>query len=223
MMLAPPDPQPQAQPSASNMADLSIDDDDDPIALRKNDKVQDDAPPLPAHRARAAKPLVKMVDDFTSMEGAIPAKARVKGQNGASSETPEAGPSSRPAAPARKSTSKPGPGRSSQGLKKNTSSVLTFEKGALKTVKGKFMEKDKAEEDTGMVIDETGPIPETSEPVVPPTGDELLKLGGFDPKAAEALDDFEDDGPAPEHTTAAVQESNTNNGQPQRQVLVGPT
>ncbi|KAJ6547682.1 hypothetical protein B0H19DRAFT_1166897 [Mycena capillaripes] len=146
--------------------------------------LQDKSPSLPSHRARAAKPLVKMVDDFKSLDGAISVKARLHGRNGTSDETPVAGPSSSP----RRSGRKPGPGRSSAGmLNKNTSSLLTFDKGALKTVKGKFKapvdEEDNAQ---GSSFDDSGPT-------VPPTSDELLKLGGFDSKDAEALDDFEDE------------------------------
>ncbi|KAJ7685308.1 hypothetical protein DFH06DRAFT_1313627 [Mycena polygramma] len=140
---------------------------------------QDHPSPLPSHRARAAKPLVKMVDDFTTLDGAISAKARLQGRNGTSQETPVAGPSSG-------SRRKPGPGRSSTGLlTKNTSSLLTFDKGALKTVKGKF---------AAPVDEEDNAIGTSPDPLlaVPPTSDELLELGGFDSKAADALDDFED-------------------------------
>ncbi|KAJ7046912.1 hypothetical protein C8F04DRAFT_1062141 [Mycena alexandri] len=148
---------------------------------------------LPSHRARAAKPLVKMIDDFAPMDGAISVKARLRAQNATSNgETPVAGPSTTP----RTSPRKPGPGRSSSGmLNKNTSSLLTFDKGALKTVKGKFkapaVEEDRGEGASGVLDD--GDAIVASPLAEPPTSDELLKLGGFDPKAAEALDDFEDE------------------------------
>jgi hypothetical protein len=186
MLVDPPQPQSfaeQAIDSAQNdPADMLLEDD------APNKGVPETASPpksLPSHRARAANPLVKMVDDFGSMDGAISVKARLQGRNGTSSDAPVAGPSS---TPTRKSGRKPGPGRSSGGmLNKNTSSLLTFEKGALKTVKGKFKapvgEEDKAEGGSG--------LPDI--PVSPPTSDELLKLSGFDSKAAEALDDFEED------------------------------
>jgi hypothetical protein len=154
---------------------------------------------LPSHRARVAKPLVKMVDDFTPLEGAISAKARLQ-RNGTSEETPVAGPSSSP----RGSSRKPGPGRSSTGmLNKHTSSLLTFEKGALKTVKGKFtapVDEGNAQfDDSDAMMASSG---------VPPTSDELLKLGGFDSTAAEALDDFEDEDVV--SSPAEAPESNAN-------------
>ncbi|KAJ7509989.1 hypothetical protein B0H11DRAFT_1957091 [Mycena galericulata] len=156
------------------------------------ESIQEEVSPsrnLPSHRARAANPLVKMVDDFEKMENAIAAKARV----GNSGDTPVAGPSS---SPTRKSNRKPGPGRSSAGMiGKSTSSLLTFEKGALKTVKGKFTapvaDRDGTEGNIGLF---DGPdVPDSASPVVPPTSDELLQLGGLNSKAAEGLDDFEDE------------------------------
>ena len=87
---------------------------------------------LPSHRARAANPLIKMVDEDPSfgpgVGSAISTKARLLAQNGmgVSGEGSSAGPAS-----------KPGPGRSSQGLQaKNRSSLLVFEKGSLKSLKG---------------------------------------------------------------------------------------
>ncbi|KAJ6496978.1 hypothetical protein C8R47DRAFT_972794, partial [Mycena vitilis] len=155
---------------------------DEALTQASTQPKQNDPSPLPSHRARAAKPLVKMVDDFTTLNGAISAKARLQSRNGTSPETPVAGPSSG----SRKSGRKPGPGRSSSGLlTKNTSSLLTFDKGALKTVKGKFAAPD--EEDNAT---RTSPDPPLA---APPTSDELLELGGFDSKAADALDDFEDE------------------------------
>ncbi|KAJ7343367.1 hypothetical protein DFH08DRAFT_224658 [Mycena albidolilacea] len=155
------------------------------------------APPLRSYRSRATKPLVQMVDDVEPLDGAISAKARLR--NGASNnEAAVAGPSTAP----RKSARKPGPGRSSAGLKKNTSSLLTFEKGALKTVKGKFTAPvDKEDNSQGNSFD--------AETAVPPTSDELLKLGGLDSTAAEALDDFEEEVVSPSAESNPNQESLT--------------
>ena len=98
---------------------------------------------IPLHRVRAANPLVKMVDspNFHGMEGAIAVKARIlrnvrftsnipstthfqskhgKGEMPLNITTPGSGPSSR------------------VPQKKNTSSLLTFQKGSLKMVKGKY-------------------------------------------------------------------------------------
>lgn len=201
MLVDPPQPQsftePSTEPPTQDIVDLSLEND---ANQTPSEPIQDEAASpntLPSHRARTANPLVKMVDDFAALDGAISVKARLQGRNGTSSETPVAGPSS---SPTRKSGRKPGPGRSSAGIvAKNTSSLLTFEKGALKTVKGKFTapveEEDKAEGSSGDV---------PMIPAVPPTSDELLRLGGFDVSAAEALDDFED-----ETSPAEVPENNS--------------
>ncbi|KAJ7172359.1 hypothetical protein C8R46DRAFT_1216200 [Mycena filopes] len=113
---------------------------------------------------------------FAPMDGAIATKARLRGQNGTSNgEAPVAGPSTTPR------SRKPGPGRSSSGmLNKNTSSLLTFDKGALKTIKGKFK---------AVVAGDDGDKGEGSS-----GGLDRTNLGGLDSKAAEALDDFEDEG-----------------------------
>ncbi|KAF8212114.1 hypothetical protein K438DRAFT_2010394 [Mycena galopus ATCC 62051] len=181
-MLVDPDPEPPSftkDPTQEEIAPSSIA--PDPANEAPTEPTEGGPPRVPSHRGRAAKPRVQMVDDFKPLDGAISAKARL--QSGTSKEAPAAGPSSSP----RRSARKPGPGRSSSGMvNKTTSSLLTFEKGALKTVKGKFA-APAGEEDiaNGNLVDET--------PAVPPTSDELLKLGGFDSKAADALDDFDEE------------------------------
>lgn len=153
-------------------------------------------PSTPSHRARAANPLVKAIDDpnfMSGMDGAIKTKARLlaRKEGGANGESSKAGSSSR--------SSKPGPGRSS--LPKSSSSLLTFDKGALKTVKGKFRPTtntrspsnvnggdDEMEVDAIMTLDmssETGPV----------TGQELLHVAGLNEDDVEALPDFEDNAP----------------------------
>ncbi|KAI6045717.1 hypothetical protein EDC04DRAFT_2154881 [Pisolithus marmoratus] len=89
----------------------------------------------PFHRARAAKPLVKLIDappPRTSAR-AITAKARLMSMPAMGSSGPGA---TRVIA---KRGGKPGPGRSSAGLVvTNRSSLLTASKGKLTTLKGKF-------------------------------------------------------------------------------------
>ncbi|KAK7020520.1 Chromodomain Y-like protein 2 [Favolaschia claudopus] len=151
-----------------------------------------DIPSLPAHRARAAKPLVKMADDFEPLESAIPAKARLR--KGTTDDSPASGPSTSP----RRSTRRPGPGRSSAGLNtKNSSSLLTFEKGELKTKKGKFTAR--ATEAADDVQEDSVDDAVDAAALAPPTGDELLKLGGLDEQAAETLENFEDEDVPPVH------------------------
>lgn len=145
---------------------------------------------MPSHRARAANPRVKMVDDpqLTELADAIPAKARVS--------------SSRP----RVSGSRAGPGRNSQ-LEISTprrSSLLTYDKGkrSLRSVKKAELVQveQRAEERHSLSpdVDESAEIPGLSIPdasavVVPPTAAELLRLAGADEKSVADLVDFQDD------------------------------
>ncbi|KAG9226107.1 hypothetical protein CCMSSC00406_0005018 [Pleurotus cornucopiae] len=145
---------------------------------------------MPSHRARAANPRVKMVDDpqLTELADAIPAKARVS--------------SSRP----RVSGSRAGPGRNSQ-LEISTprrSSLLTYDKGkrSLRSVKKAepVQAEQRAEERHSLSpdVDESAEIPGLSIPdasvvVVPPTAAELLRLSGADEKSVADLVDFQDD------------------------------
>ncbi|KAI6028691.1 hypothetical protein F5J12DRAFT_390850 [Pisolithus orientalis] len=89
----------------------------------------------PFHRARAANPLVKLIDAPSPQTSAraITAKARLMSMP--TTSTSGAGPTRMIA----KRGGKPGPGRSSAGLLvRNRSSLLTASKGKLTTVKGKF-------------------------------------------------------------------------------------
>jgi len=90
---------------------------------------------LPSHRARAANPLVKLDDAFQDMKGAISVKARVL-QKPPSHES--AGPSRSANGNARLAMTKPGPASPRVPQKKNVSSLLTFHKGSLQTVKGRY-------------------------------------------------------------------------------------
>lgn len=173
----------------------------DPHTSRTRGNQPSDTSPnsVPFHRARAANPLVRMVDDFNPVEGGIAAKARLGGRN-EEQVSAAAGPSS----PSSSRRSKPGPGRSSPGmLKKNKSSLLTFENGELKSKKGKYIPPDRNEVQTGEgssdLLGDDGAIPglsinDTTSSTVP-TGQELLELAGLDAQDASALEDFEDGAP----------------------------
>jgi hypothetical protein len=131
-----------------------------------------DTPEMPAHRSREANPLVKMVDDFDVMENAIATKSSASRFNAEASSS---------------STKhrKPGPGRNSGTLpEKNRSSLLTFEKGALKTVKGKYTKQKNAQIEP-LVANEVSPD-------VQPSADELLILAGLQGDEPIVLDDFEE-------------------------------
>ncbi|KAG6814481.1 hypothetical protein H0H92_000006 [Tricholoma furcatifolium] len=175
------------------------------------------APSLPAHRMKAANPKVKITEiDFGPVhQGTLSVKARVFKQS--------APPPSATQSPSHR-TSKPGPGRSSSGLMmKNTSSLLTFEKGELKTVKGRYRKETR----------DKSPVQETHDadllwggeddmagnesyntPIntVPPSAGELLHLAGAD--LSTTLPDFEDDVP-----TVAPNVPNASSSAPDSQLV----
>ncbi|KAJ3515089.1 hypothetical protein NLJ89_g1969 [Agrocybe chaxingu] len=132
---------------------------------------EEPASKVPAHQARATNPRVKMIEDpnLSQVDRAISPKARAT--RGAARAT-----SSHAATVSVSSKrSKPGPGRSSAGLLvPKTTSLLTAEKGLLKTVKIEVVNEH------------------------PPSGEELLQLAGLDSQAAETLPDFEDTIPEPQ-------------------------
>ncbi|KAG6866985.1 hypothetical protein C0991_003901 [Blastosporella zonata] len=154
---------------------------------------------LPAHRAKAANPKVKMAKlDFTAQEGALAVKARLHGQGSALSASAAGSPRVK-SGPG----SKPGPGRSSSGfMTKNTSSLLTFEKGELKTVKGRYRKEDNKDGQPSSADPLWGGDDEIEDNnhfdllanTAPPTANELLHLAGAD-HTNEPLPDFEDDAP----------------------------
>jgi hypothetical protein len=165
------------------------------------DNSEDQPTSLPSHRARAANPLVKRAEDldFAGMSGAISVKTRLAAHK--SEMSPPSSGKSR----------KPGPGRSSSGLIKN--SLLTFQKGSLKTVKGSYKRQtqrhnsvvgtaDNGHIDEPMMAgknvlqDEEARMSDNGIIQVPPTADELLGLAGLNAQHAENLSDFEED-PAP--------------------------
>ncbi|KAG6816443.1 hypothetical protein H0H87_005998 [Tephrocybe sp. NHM501043] len=153
---------------------------------------------VPVHRSKATNPKVKIAElDLTTPEGALAVKARL-GRGSASSTTQS------PSSHLMKSGggAKPGPGRSSSGfMKKNVSSLLTFEKGELKTVKGRFRKYTRDEDEPQDAsadalwggFDEMEDNNQLQIPanIDPPTADELLQLAGADVNN-EPLPDFED-------------------------------
>ncbi|KAF5380888.1 hypothetical protein D9615_004022 [Tricholomella constricta] len=187
-----------------------------------DDTRQNQASDLPSHRIKAANPKVKMMDDLNvaDMEGAIAVKARLLGRNAGPSSS-MGSPSTAPNRVNHSTGSKPGPGRSSSGfLKKNTSSLLTFEKGGLKTVKGRYRKETQerlreqgqeshdgadASSDGSLWGNERAPNDEIpglstySGAQAPPTAEELLRLAGADKDNDETLPDFEDDAHGPAH------------------------
>ncbi|KAJ3857067.1 hypothetical protein EV368DRAFT_61190 [Lentinula lateritia] len=173
--------------SADNIGQSSLDDNE---AQSKAD------PPVPAHRMRAANPLVHMLDDFGDMDGAIGVKARISGKGKA-----DASGSSKPSTSNSVHRRKPGPGRSSEGFgkSKSTSSLLTFDKGQLKTVKGKYVatetmarqEQDEAGDGTPNILNDSSQQPPSHVP--PPTSGELIPLvsRGADAEELQAFEETE--------------------------------
>jgi len=149
---------------------------------------------IPAHRDRQANPLVKVADDpsLTHIEGTISTKAYAAGRvtNNPSSST---GPQST-ATPQKRV--KPGPGRDSAGLlkPKPQSSLLTAEKGTLKTIKGKYPNikavATSSQKEETMKADADA---DNTHKAISPSGQELLELAGLNSQAADTLADFEDD------------------------------
>ena len=160
-----------------------------------------DEEPAPTLRERLVEPRVKMIDDpkLSNIDGAIPAKASAAARMNAD---PSSSKSTVLSSDSQRSGRhpKPGPGRSSAGLKaKNVSSLLTFSKGSLKTVKGKYV-KEGSRTHTDLTIRDDPPdiveaddaISENPLPAPPPTAEELLRLAGFNTEIADTLPDYED-------------------------------
>lgn len=204
---AAPEPQASASPPLGSYDPLF----DSPTHLSDEaPEIQND---LPLHRARTAKPLVKLIDtttpETTGKQSRIIAKARLMSMH--ATDVASTSGLSRGVA---KRGGKPGPGRSSAGLiTKNRSSLLTATKGTLKSVKGKFTgERDQPDEieeapvapgktETDKlvvtswsdedVVDQDQAM-SNSQPAPPPSGDELLKLAGLQADMG-TLPDYEDD------------------------------
>ncbi|TFY81562.1 hypothetical protein EWM64_g2452 [Hericium alpestre] len=155
---------------------------------------------IPAHRLRAANPSIKRTEDEElgkSLKGAISSKVKaIFGSSNADASGSEAGASG----------SKSASGRPSKGLPQRNSSLLTFDKGGLKTLKrGRRTASDREVE--GLVDKELTSSPErpsvdgqASNDVAPADISELsqpslLQLAGLQPSEVDALPDFEDAGP----------------------------
>jgi hypothetical protein len=185
---------------------------DSPSPPRRSAPVNGGSSSLPSHRARAANPLIKMADDPNfglGMNTAIAAKARLVSLSTLASSTSEAPLKD---GPSRISAFKPPPGRSSQGLQKtNRSSLLVFQKGSLQTRKGKYRPSGNDSRDVDIAQSGSGQMdPENRDGwgdeamqvdvdlahlEKAPTSQELLRMAGLSEADAEALPDFEDDGP----------------------------
>ena len=160
-----------------------------------------DEEPVPILRDRLIEPRVKMIDDpnFSNIEGAIPAKANAVARMNADPSSSKSTVLTSDSQKGDGRHSKPGPGRSSMGLKvKNVSSLLTFSKGSLKTVKGKYVrETSRAHtdltfgDDSPNIMEVDDAISENPTPA-PPTAEELLQLAGFNNDIAGDLPDYED-------------------------------
>ncbi len=141
-------------------------------------------PSMPLHRARVANPLVKILNDHHM------ASLR-------SHELDQEASSDTPASPPRR---KPGPGRSSDGLLFRPATLLTAEKGKLKSVKAKDRLGSRAKRANGMATEDDDEPPQQATemtivqdiPVQPPDPNEILELAGLDP-GSESLPDFEDE------------------------------
>lgn len=173
-------------------------------------------PALPAHRARAANPRVKLLDPEeiqVSLNGAISTKARAVTGNGRTTATNNA--AAGPSVPRTDSSQSPprkfGPPK--RKLPNRKDSLLTFEKGGLKTLKrvpkaAEPMQEDPVEaQESGKVpemfdtslfgSDEESGQPGTSAQAQPkPTGKDLLALAGHNEADANDLPDFDEE-PAP--------------------------
>ncbi|KAK7054768.1 hypothetical protein VNI00_003231 [Paramarasmius palmivorus] len=150
---------------------------------------------MPAHHARVANPLVKMIDevDEDTMETAISTKARLY-------TTTTGGASS-----VQSSRKYPKPGPTSRVGKKSTSSLLTVQKGKLTTVKGKYVpsksgdpsgsELALAVEEESHTWEQTGTVDEptsSKHQQVPASGQQLLELARPDASGDDELEDYEE-------------------------------
>lgn len=119
---------------------------------------------IPLHRAQVTNPRVKLLDapNIANMQDAISVKARLMSKNNSSS----ANSASQPLKASKASDPAVG------SRKKNTSSLLTAERGQLKTVKGRYQHP--------------------SMEVGRATGPDLLSLAGVEQDVCDSLADFED-------------------------------
>ena len=156
---------------------------------------------VPMLRDRLIEPRVKMIDDpkLRNIEGTIPAKAHAVARMNADPSSSKSSVLTSDSQQSNRRHSKPGPGRSSMGLKvKNVSSLLTFSKGSLKTVKGKYVKEESRVHSNLTIRDNPSDTVEVDDaltvnpPSAPPTAEELLQLAGFNNEIAGDLPDYED-------------------------------
>ena len=175
----------------------SDNDNDVPVSLspQETDKATENLSTTPTIKKpshRLAKPLIRFQDQpyLPVMGGAIAVKARITGLRTSDGDTANEPKNSSAAAP---SKPRPAPVRSSVGLKKNKSSLLTFEKGLLKTVKGNYakVEKPIRNEPEIPSADISDNVPATQSPALPEPS-ELLQLAGVDTQGADTLPSYEE-------------------------------
>ena len=168
------------------------------------------APSIPAHRLRAANPRVRAMDDpnLTEVVGpeAIAVKARFM-KHAANGEAKEITSSS--SRPARVSSSRAGPGKSSRMISTEINSTrLTMQNGVLASVRPTRANKQSNSTAGVEPHDDASHAAESSlagsavavevveqvvaQPEPTPTGEELLKAAGMNDEAAQGLPDFED-------------------------------
>ncbi|KAF9013901.1 hypothetical protein BDQ17DRAFT_1341700 [Cyathus striatus] len=147
---------------------------------------------IPYHRMRAAVPLVRSLGED---RGSLESISR-----------------SNPAEPTSQhhhtNSKKLGPPSRSQALKKSRSSLLTAEKGILRSVKGKYVvdalsRKDGTAQNSADICKNTiETVDDTNSSAlhVPVTGEELLSLAGLNEKTTDDLSDFEEGGMATDRT-----------------------
>lgn len=144
---------------------------------------------MPLHRARVANPLVKLLNDHQLANLKSHEANKLNGGTGAGEQT---------SPPKRR---KPGPGRSSDGLLIPPPTLLTAEKGKLKSVRGKGKlgrvqkrANDETEDDvTKHQRDEIAEMTiDQQVHVEPPKPGELLQLAGLEP-GPTTLPDYEDE------------------------------
>ena len=157
------------------------------------------SPKLPAHRARAANPRVKLMDDVDTAPAdggpsGISTKARIARGLSHSQTT---GPPTTTITPAKASRrmstkQKPGPGRSSNGLQLGSSSLLTVvKKGVLDTLRRVGVSSSPTRVQSE-IVPESEHEADLTEPPEFPTGEQLLHMAGLDRDAASELPDFEE-------------------------------
>lgn len=151
---------------------------------------------VPEHINRKENPLIKLVEspNLSSLQGAISAKVRaIRDVNLSSSGQPLSTSMQR---------ARPGPGRSSTGLTlKQKSSLLTAERGAMKTIKGKYKKEASStieqelpasgRSGSPILVDE-GSV-DDSAPKMTPSAEELLEMAGLDEGATD-LPEFDEAG-----------------------------